>query len=102
MGEYTFYFKNNIIVAMSYPVSRGGYKFCEGSLFKNRNSFLMGNGFAASSGTYCENLKELRNRVKRFEKKMCTTFNASSLETKTITANVYSQDFIQFREKYGK
>lgn len=102
MSEYTFYFKDNTIVAMSYVSSRGGYKFLEGSLFKNRNPFLLGNGFTANKETYCKNQKALKSQIRELEKKLCTTLNKNPLMEKNVTNNIHSDEYAVFRAEYGK
>lgn len=102
MDEYTFYLKSGVIVAMSHVSGHGGYTFLEGSLFKNRNPFLMGNGFSVARSCHCDNQKELKHQIKQREKKLCTSFDKTPITEKRVTSNLYSEEYTQFREKYGK
>ena len=101
MAEITYYFKNEEVVAMSY-LSGTNYVFCEGSLFKDRCPALMGNGFTANRITHCETQASLTKRIKELEKRLTTILHPDPLVKRSVTNNIYSDEYKEFRAKYGK
>jgi len=102
MSEITYYLKDNNVVAMSCCCGHGGFTFHEGSLFKDRCPASMGNGFTTHRSSHCETQAILTKRVKELERKLTTTLRPEPLIKRSVTDNVYTEEYKQFREKYGK